>query len=332
MDRRIVVALSALLAGAILAPGSAADGNNPAFSLPLACKVGTDCWVQNLVDMRAGKGVRDPFCGGAAFDNHKGTDIRVRTLAELKKGISILAMAPGKIVALRDGMADHLVENQSDVRRIQNKECGNGVIVRHKGNWTTQFCHMEQGSVVVKKGQRVKRGQVLGRMGLSGHTTFPHIHVTVRKGKQVIDPLTGQPQSKGCSTSATLDSTLWNDAAAAQVTGPSTAILAAGFSGGPVKRNQAMKNQVEPMTAAGPLIFYANAINLKKGDRLALKVTGPKGEVVNSEGEPVATPKATWTSYAGRRGKIATGTYRGRANLVRAGKVIAQSDEIIVEM
>lgn len=47
---------------------------------------------------------------------------------------------------------------------------------------------MKNGYLKVRKGQKVRDGTVLGEIGLSGRTKFPHIHFSVRKNGKVIDP------------------------------------------------------------------------------------------------------------------------------------------------
>lgn len=66
------------------------------------------------------------------------------------------------------------------------------------------YQHLKRGSVRVKKGQKVKAGQVLGRMGTSGNTTGLHLHFSVHKGwinasqryTQMTDPSRVWPPSK----------------------------------------------------------------------------------------------------------------------------------------
>ena len=71
---------------------------------------------------------------------------------------------------------------------LKGRECGNGVVLRHKGGWETQYCHLKQGSVLVKSGQEVWAGQELGFVGQSGKAAFPHVHLSVRKDGKVVDP------------------------------------------------------------------------------------------------------------------------------------------------
>jgi len=304
--------------------------HRPVLSLPVDCQLEKDCWIQNLVDFDASEKYQDPYCGSASFNNHKGTDFRVRYLDDLERNIEVLSLADGEVVALRNSMADRLVENDADIAKIKNKECGNGVMIKHGKDWTTQICHLKEGSVRVKKGDKVNRGDVVGLMGLSGHTTFPHVHVTVRNGKTVIDPMTGLPQSSSCSTNQNLDdNSLWDAAARKQIKGASTALLGAGYTSSRVGSSDLLKGLQSKAKVGAPLIFYANFINLKAGDRIDLIVKGPNGVYAVNRGKPLPSAKSSWTVYTGRKnGPRATQRYRGIVQLYREGKLLISREGI----
>ena len=52
------------------------------------------------------------------------------------------------------------------------------------------FCHLVQGSVRVKAGDRVTRTTVIGTMGASGNVTGTHLHYQLQQGEEVLDPTT----------------------------------------------------------------------------------------------------------------------------------------------
>jgi murein DD-endopeptidase MepM/ murein hydrolase activator NlpD len=152
------------------------------LSLPIACTPGTDCFIY--------------ACGAETYDGHKGTDIRLRTTAEIAKRVGVLASAPGTVIGVRDGMADHLVRTDADREAVAALECGNGVRIDHGEGWITQYRHMRKGSIVVKKGDEVKPGAKLGEVGYSGQAAFAHVHieVTTIRFSPKLRPLAARPR------------------------------------------------------------------------------------------------------------------------------------------
>ena len=64
---------------------------------------------------------------------------------------------------------------------------GNLVIVRHKGDFFTVYAHNSRN--LVKKGNSVKRGQRIAKVGRTGRATGPHLHFEVRNGQKARNPL-----------------------------------------------------------------------------------------------------------------------------------------------
>lgn len=64
---------------------------------------------------------------------------------------------------------------------------GNEIIVDHGYGYKTLYAHLS--AFKVKKGQNVKRGQVIGLVGNTGKSTAPHLHYEVRKNNVPIDPI-----------------------------------------------------------------------------------------------------------------------------------------------
>jgi murein DD-endopeptidase MepM/ murein hydrolase activator NlpD len=59
---------------------------------------------------------------------------------------------------------------------------GNYVILKHAGGEYSHYAHLKQGSVRVKAGDTVTRGQVIGQLGHTGNTTEPHLHFQLTDG------------------------------------------------------------------------------------------------------------------------------------------------------
>ena len=146
--------------------------------LPINCEIGVTCEVQNYVDLDPSSQARDYQCGSRTYDGHKGMDFRLPSLRAQRAGVNVLAAAPGRVLRVRDGVPDMSVRERG-IGAVNGRECGNGVVVDHGEGWSTQYCHMAQGSLLVKPGDKVEASQPLGRVGLSGMTEYPHLHFAV---------------------------------------------------------------------------------------------------------------------------------------------------------
>ena len=63
---------------------------------------------------------------------------------------------------------------------------GNVVEIVHRNGYTTRYAHLSR--ISVKPGQRVERGQKIGRVGSTGRSTGPHLHYEIRKAGKAINP------------------------------------------------------------------------------------------------------------------------------------------------
>jgi murein DD-endopeptidase MepM/ murein hydrolase activator NlpD len=118
----------------------------------------------------------------------RGIDLRLRTTADVEKGVAVKAGADGVVIGARDGMEDQLVRSDADRAAIKDRECGNGVLLDHGQGWHTQYCHLRKGSVAVSQGDQVDAGAKLGEVGYSGDAAFAQVHLQVTKDDKVVDP------------------------------------------------------------------------------------------------------------------------------------------------
>ena len=63
---------------------------------------------------------------------------------------------------------------------------GNLLLIKHADGWVTAYAHNE--TLLVKRGQVVRRGQVIARVGSTGGVATPQLHFELRKGKRAVDP------------------------------------------------------------------------------------------------------------------------------------------------
>ncbi len=63
---------------------------------------------------------------------------------------------------------------------------GNLILVKHAGGWVTAYAHNQD--FLVKRGQTVRRGQPIARIGSTGNVATPQLHFEIRKGSRSVDP------------------------------------------------------------------------------------------------------------------------------------------------
>lgn len=300
------------------------------LDLPVACTPGEDCFIQQYVDRDAGPGVRDYTCGAETYDGHDGTDIRLRTTEDVKKGVAVLAAAPGKVMGLRDGEPDRLIRSEEDRAKVADRECGNGVRIDHGDGWVTQYCHLRRGSVTAKEGDTVEAGAKLGEIGYSGEAAFPHVHLAVSKDDETVDPFLTEPDP-ACGKEG---QALWSVKTKAALPYQAGTLLGLGISDHPIELEEledgAPLAQPTPDT---PVVTYMWAINLQKDDVIALKLMRGD-EVLVDNFETLDRNKAQMMLFAGKKapqGGWPKGSYTGTVTVTRGGKpVIDQTTPALV--
>jgi murein DD-endopeptidase MepM/ murein hydrolase activator NlpD len=98
------------------------------------------------------------------------------------------------IYAVADGIVS-LVEDPGPT-------CGVSIFIEHNVDgtkFTSVYCHMVPGSPPFKAGDTVKKGDLVGNIGLTGVTTGPHLHLEIRVGDSPIDPYAFLVQRAGKS-------------------------------------------------------------------------------------------------------------------------------------
>ena len=119
---------------------------------------------ENLKRIASGFGYRsDPFT--KARKMHEGMDFTAKT------GTPIYATGDG-IVARADNSASGF---------------GNHIVIRHGYGYETLYAHLSK--YKARKGQRVKRGDIIGYVGSTGRSEAPHLHYEVHKNNRVVNPL-----------------------------------------------------------------------------------------------------------------------------------------------
>lgn len=107
---------------------------------------------------------------------HNGIDI-------VKEGYQL-----DNIVAHSDGVVVQVIDNCNGNTPNNSNNPGNMVKIDHNNGYFTRYLHLAYGTVKVKAGDRVKKGQVIGYMGNTGYSFGGHLHFEVWNGNNRINP------------------------------------------------------------------------------------------------------------------------------------------------
>ena len=100
-------------------------------------------------------------------------------VTKFHEGIDFTAPVGTDIYATGDGTVTSVEFSRSGY--------GNCIIINHGFGYQTVYAHLSK--MNVKKGEKVKRGQVIGFVGNTGKSTSPHLHYEVRKSGRPVDPI-----------------------------------------------------------------------------------------------------------------------------------------------
>ena len=103
------------------------------------------------------------FFNGEERNPHSGLDFAV------SRGTPVQAPADGVVTIVADYFFN-----------------GKTVFIDHGQGFITMYCHLDQ--ILVKKGQEIRRGEVLGKVGATGRATGPHLHFNVSLNGNRVDP------------------------------------------------------------------------------------------------------------------------------------------------
>lgn len=258
----------------------------PRLSLPIHCSPGRDCFIQHYFDHELAPGIfRDYRCGNRGYDGHHGTDFRVRHLGQLAgEGVDVLAAAPGtvsQVFRLPKAREDMTTLDMIFAYGESQSGCGAGVEIDHGTGWKVYYCHMDNDSLRVRKGEKVETGQLLGKMGMTGGTEFPHVHLEVKHYGQSIDPFMGRGESYSCEQEKRYP--LWTAEALEQLSYNPAGVIMAGIAGEEPDIASLRQSGAPPLPPVAPqatLVIWAETYGLQKGDRIDMRFVTPLGETV----------------------------------------------------
>jgi len=107
---------------------------------------------------------------------------RIDPIYKVKKfhsGIDFSAPTGTPIFATGDGVVKKV--------RHSRRGYGNTVLIDHGYGYKTFYAHMDK--IIVRRGQKVKRGQEIGTVGNTGKSTAPHLHYEIIKNNRKVNPI-----------------------------------------------------------------------------------------------------------------------------------------------
>ncbi len=99
-------------------------------------------------------------------------------------GINIAAPRGAAVMAAENGVVAYA---GNELRGF-----GNLLLLKHSGGWITAYAHNE--ALLVKRGDKIRKGQVIARVGSTGSVQKPQLHFELRKGKKAINPIKYLPK------------------------------------------------------------------------------------------------------------------------------------------
>lgn len=101
-------------------------------------------------------------------------------------GINIAGRRGDPVRAVADGVVAYA---GNEIRGF-----GNMLLIRHAESWISAYAHNER--VLVRKGERVRKGQVVSRVGSSGNVGGPQLHFELRRNDRLVDPERYLPRTR----------------------------------------------------------------------------------------------------------------------------------------
>lgn len=93
-----------------------------------------------------------------------------------KKGTPVLSASDGHVIYAGSGF----------------RGFGRFIIIEHEGDWASFYGHLDK--ILIKQGEFIKKGTLIGKMGRTGRATGTHLHFEIRHDRKALDPIAFLPQ------------------------------------------------------------------------------------------------------------------------------------------
>ncbi len=102
-----------------------------------------------------------------------------RNVTKMHEGIDFTCAIGTNVRATGDGIVAEV--------NYSNRGYGNEIIIDHGFGYKTRYAHLSK--IVVRKGQKITRGEIIGKVGSTGKSVGPHLHYEVIKNNKPINPI-----------------------------------------------------------------------------------------------------------------------------------------------
>jgi murein DD-endopeptidase MepM/ murein hydrolase activator NlpD len=153
--------------------------------------------------------LRTPIDGARLSSRFGMRDHPILGYTVMHRGVDFAAPTGTPIFAAGEGTIDFLGDQNGYGRYVR---------LRHTGSYATAYAHLSAYGRGLKKGMRVRQGQVIGYVGTSGRSTGPHLHYEVMRDGRQVNPisvkfpsgekLAGQELARFMATKAAIDRSL----------------------------------------------------------------------------------------------------------------------------
>ncbi len=121
---------------------------------------------------------RCPLESGKVIANYGKRYHEVLKIFRFHYGVDIRTKPGAPVYAVADGTVEFAGKNRG---------YGNSIRLQHGDGYSSFYGHLDK--ILVREGQQVKAGTVIGLVGASGLTTIPHLHLEIRHHGETLNPL-----------------------------------------------------------------------------------------------------------------------------------------------
>jgi murein DD-endopeptidase MepM/ murein hydrolase activator NlpD len=120
----------------------------------------------------------NPLSREISVNSHYGSRVHpIHGISKFHRGIDLKGINGEVVLASGNGQV---------IETGFKADLGNYIKVKHKYGFESIYGHLSK--VSVKKGQKVSKGQLIGKVGATGKVTGPHLHYTLKKNQTYLDP------------------------------------------------------------------------------------------------------------------------------------------------